>query len=61
MQFFRYCVSSFDDIIQKEKGKKYKVKDERKKSKLNSKEFIHSLGLWDKYVDFVHKQFNERS
>lgn len=33
-----------------------KLKDEYKNSRMKSKEFIHSKGLWDKYLKYVKKE-----
>lgn len=32
----------------------------RKKSRLGNREFIHSVGMWDKYLKFVSKQMSAR-
>lgn len=43
----------FNSIIQAEKGALYDINAERKLSCLGGKEFIHSIGLFDKYLDFL--------
>ena len=56
MQFTRKCVSDFDKVIQKEKGKKFDITKDRKETKLRPKTYIHYLGLWDKFLEFVKKR-----
>ena len=45
--------TAFDKEILKVKGKKFNVLAEMRAVGLRRKEFIHSLGLWDKYVLFL--------
>ena len=49
----------FDAIIQKKMGKKYDVKVERKKAMLKQKEFVHKIGLWSDYIEFMQKHIKE--
>ncbi|MEI6296263.1 MAG: hypothetical protein WCO84_01275 [bacterium] len=49
----------FETIIQKEKGKKFSVVEEKKKSMLKNKEFIHSVGMWNQFLDFTEKRLVE--
>lgn len=56
MQFIRKCVSDFDKVIQKEKGKKFDVSKERKEIKLRPKTYIHYLGMWNQFLEFVKKR-----
>lgn len=57
MIFMRAACSEFDEVIQKKKGKRYDISKARKTSKLKNKEFIHSLGLWDDFIEFVKNKF----
>jgi len=45
--------NKFDDVIKAKKGKAYDIKFERKLSCLGGKEFIHSIGLFGTYIDFL--------
>ena len=56
LQFYRKVNSDFISSINKLNGKKINLKEEFKKSRLNSREFIHSIGLWDKYIEYVKQQ-----
>lgn len=47
----------FREKVQKKKGKKFDFGGEMKKSKMKFKQFIHSLGLWEEYLEFVKKNF----
>ena len=58
MQFFKRVNSDFIKEIKKLNGKAFNGKEEYKKSRLGSKEFIHSIGLWDKYIKYVKKQLS---
>lgn len=49
-------IDGFDVIIIKAKGKKYDVKTERKKTTLKQKEFIHKIGMWDEFIEYVKKE-----
>ena len=50
--------SDFIKGIKKLNNKTFNGKEEYKKSRLGSKEFIHSIGLWDKYIKYVKKQLS---
>lgn len=60
VKYFRSILSKFDDIILLEKGDDFDIKQQRKELGLKSKEFIHYLGLWDKYLEFVQGEMNKR-
>lgn len=45
--------TDFDKEIRKAKGKKFDIVAEMRAVGLKRKEFIHSLGLWDKYTLFL--------
>lgn len=52
-------IKDFDNVIQKKKGKKFNITEQRDDSGLKNKEFIHSIGLWDDYCRYVKKQIKE--
>ena len=60
MQFYKKVNSDFIKGIRKLDGKKFDAKEEHKKSRLGSREFIHSVGLWDRYLTYVKKQLKNR-
>ena len=54
--FVRAMNKDFNKIILKEKGTKRKpfnIKEDKRLKGLDGKEYIHCIGYWDKYVDFV--------
>ena len=60
IQFYRKVNSDFIKGIRKLGGKKFNAKEELKKSRLGSREFIHSVGLWERYLTYVKKQLKNR-
>lgn len=46
----------FDKEIAKSQAKGYDVSFERKKAMIKQKEFIHSLGLWEDFLEFIKKE-----
>ena len=56
LQFFKKSNSEFLDMIFNEK-KSYKNKF--KSSGLNSREFIHSIGVWDRYINYIQNQISK--
>lgn len=46
----------FDKVIQSKKGKSYDVNAERRLSCFAGKEYIHSIGLFDVYLEFLQEQ-----
>lgn len=56
MHFAKSCNSAFLDSIS---NSKYDAKTEMKKSRLSAKEYIHSIGMWDKYIKFAKKKVKE--
>lgn len=48
-------IRQFDSTTQAKKGKTYDINAERKLSCLSGKEYIHSIGLFDDYLKFLHK------
>ena len=56
MYLLSQWVKNFDKVIQSKKGKKYDVNVERKRSCLTGKEYIHSIGLFDDYLEFLQQQ-----
>lgn len=55
MHFMKSCNSEFLDSIS---NKRFDAKEEAKRSRLSSKEYIHSIGMWDKYIKFVEKKIS---
>lgn len=53
LQFFKKVNTDFIKTLNKE------VQAEKKQSRLSTKEFIHSNGLWDKYLSYVKKQYKK--
>jgi hypothetical protein len=45
----------FDEEIPKYKGKKYDVNAARKESGLRGKDFVHSIGLWNEYLEYLEQ------
>lgn len=43
-------------LVKKKVGKDYDMKAAKKKSMLKSKEFYHSIGIWDEYLNFLTEQ-----
>lgn len=56
MHFMKKCNSEFLESITNDN---FDAKLEMKKSRLATKEYIHSLGLWDKYIKFISKKSKE--
>lgn len=52
-------IEGFDKTIVKSKGKKYDVKSERTKSSLKHKEFIHKIGLWNEFIEYLQKNIDK--
>lgn len=59
MGFINACNREFRQNIKKLKGKKYDIKGEQRKAMLKTKEFIHSIGMWEEYILFLDKKFKE--
>ena len=53
MKFTKETLEEFDKEIAKIKGDGFNVEAERKKANLPQREFIHYLGLWDRYIEFI--------
>lgn len=49
-------ISGFDNIIQKTKGKDFDIKTDRIKVGIRGKEYIHSLGMWNKFIDYLREE-----
>lgn len=56
MQFLKKCIKDFDKAILKEKGKKFDITKDRKEVKLRPKTYIHYLGMWNQFIEFVKKR-----
>lgn len=58
LEFGRFN-NKFDKVvikINKAKDKKYDLKSAKRKSALKSKEFYHSIGLWEEYITFLKNE-----
>lgn len=53
LQFFKKVNAEFIKAQDKE------IQAERKKSRLRTREFIHSVGLWDKYMAYVKRKYKK--
>lgn len=49
-------IKQFDNIIQIKKGNTYDINAERKLSCLAGKEYIHSIGLFNDYLEFLNNK-----
>lgn len=58
MRIIKTCNSAFLKSIS---NKKFDAKVEMKKSRLNPKEYIHSIGMWDRYIRFIKKEIKNES
>lgn len=56
MQFMKKCNSEFLDTVS---SVRFNAKEIYKNSKLSTKEFIHSLNMWDKYIEFLKDKIKE--
>lgn len=59
MHFYKNLNNKFINGIRKLDGKKFDAKEAYKKSRMGAREFIHSYGLWDKYVAYAKKYIKE--
>ena len=59
MKFTKQTLEEFDKEISKIKGPGFNVEQERKKVNLPPREFIHSIGLWDRYIEFLKLKVNK--
>lgn len=55
MRFFKEVNSNFIKGVRKLDGKKFDCAEEFKKTRLGTREFIHSVGLWDRYLSYIKK------
>ena len=53
MYIMAKLASGFDEVIAKKFGKKFEIKAEQRKAMLNKTAFIHSLGMWPEYVEYL--------
>ena len=61
VKFVNVANAEFRKEIRKEMGKKYDISYEMRFRKLKFREFVHAIGMWDKYVDFLSKKYKEMS
>jgi len=54
--YLSHITKRFNAVILAKKGKAYNLLLEKRKSMLKSKEFIHSIGLWDEYIKFIENE-----
>ena len=59
VKFVNVANAEFRKEIRKEMGKKYDISYEMRLRKLKFREFVHAIGMWDKYVDFLSKKYKE--
>lgn len=50
----------FDKVIKKKFGKGYDVEAERIKASLKAREFIHSIGMWKEFLEFMKKELGKK-
>lgn len=51
-----FATNEFIETVKKIDGKKVDIKKEKRASRLKGNEFIHSVGLWEKYLKFLIKK-----
>lgn len=51
--------SQFDEIIIKSQSKDFDINKDRKIKCLKGKEYIHSMGMWDEYCEFLRNASKE--
>lgn len=51
-----YITKKFLKKVGDNKGSNYDVQYEQRKSKLKNKQFIHSIGKWRDYIDFLNQE-----
>lgn len=59
MLFVKSAINEFDEIIQIKKGKKFNITEQRRKSKLKPKMFIHKIGLWNEFIEFCKEKIEK--
>lgn len=57
--FIRSCVTDFNDVILKKKGKDYDILKERKALRLKPKEFIIYIGMYNEFLDLLEERVNQ--
>ena len=50
---------SLSEFLDKISTAKFDAKIECKKSRLAPKEYVHSIGAWDRYIRFIKKKIKE--
>ena len=60
-KFINVANAEFRNNIRKDMGKKYDINYEMRLKKLRFKEFVHSKGMRDKYVEFLSKKYKEQA
>lgn len=52
-------IAGFDPIMQKKLGKKFDIKVDRRQAGLKNKEYIHSKGLWQEFLEYLQKEVSK--
>lgn len=47
---------NFDEVIKCKMGKNFNIETDKKIKGLKGKEYIHSIGLWNEYIEFIKKE-----
>lgn len=58
MQFYRKYGTNFLELLDSKKKRKTTNKQRMKELGLNTNQFIHREGLWDKYCNYIQKNIN---
>lgn len=58
-QLTKQITKDFDAIIIKKKGSEYNPSEERDKLNMKPKEFIHYLGLWQDYIEYIKSRISK--
>ena len=54
--FAKLVIDEFDSKIDFYKGKKFKFREDRKRTGLDNLTYIHYVGLWDKFIRYARKR-----
>lgn len=59
MQFGKKSIKEFDNVIINKKGKGFNPKVERDKLNMKPKEYIHYIGMWKDYMEYIDKELSK--
>ena len=59
LQLSKETLKEFDSVIKSLKGENFNPETERIKNNIKSREYIHSIGLWEEYIKFVKSKVEE--